>query len=121
MLLRTHQYTPSEILDQNQESKNHVVLYVAVIVALVLVGVIVVRNSSSQQNDAMNFDDPEMSRVVSDARAALVARMAPSQAVTRAGTMLRMVEQGLHDMQETDQDRIHKKSNRRQRIAKCNS
>ena len=54
----------------------------------------------------MNFDDPEMARAVSEASAALAARMAPSQAVTRAGTMLRMVQQGLRDMQETDQDRI---------------
>ena len=54
----------------------------------------------------MNFDDPEMDRAVSEARAALVARMAPTQVVTRAGTMLRMVQQGLRDMRETDQDRI---------------
>ena len=54
----------------------------------------------------MNFDDPEMARAVSEARTALAARMAPTQAVTRAGTMLRMVRQGLRDMQETDQDRI---------------
>ena len=54
----------------------------------------------------MNFDDPEMARALSEARAALVARMTPTQAVTRAGTMLRMVHQGLRDMQETDQDRI---------------
>ena len=32
--------------------------------------------------------------------------MAPSQVVTRAGTMLRMVNQGLRDMREADQDRI---------------
>jgi hypothetical protein len=55
----------------------------------------------------MDFDDPEMARAVSEARAALVARMAPSQVVTRAGTMLRMVRQGFRDMQETDdEDRI---------------
>ena len=54
----------------------------------------------------MNFDDPEMARATAEARAALAARMAPSQAVTRAGTMLRMVQQGFRDMQETDQDRI---------------
>lgn len=54
----------------------------------------------------MSFDDPEMARAVSEARTALAARMAPTQAVTRAGTMLRMVQQGFRDMQETDQDRI---------------
>ena len=56
--------------------------------------------------DVMNFDDPEMARAASKASAALVARMAPTQVVTRAGTMLRMVQQGLRDMRETDQDRI---------------
>ena len=54
----------------------------------------------------MNFDDPEMARAAAEARAVLAARMAPGQAVTRAGTMLRMVQQGFRDMQETDQDRI---------------
>jgi hypothetical protein len=54
----------------------------------------------------MNLDDPEMAPAASEARAALVARMAPSQVVTRAGTMLRMVHLGLRDMQEADQDRI---------------
>jgi hypothetical protein len=32
--------------------------------------------------------------------------MAPSQVVTRAGTMLRMAHLGLRDMQEADQDRV---------------
>ena len=54
----------------------------------------------------MKFKDPEMARAVSEARVALAARMDPTQVVTRAGTMLRMVRQGLRDMQETDQDRI---------------
>jgi len=54
----------------------------------------------------MNVDDPEMDRAIAETSAALSARMAPSQAVTRAGTMLRMVRQGLRDMQETDQDRV---------------
>ena len=47
-----------------------------------------------------------MARAVSEARDTLTARMDPTQVVTRAGTMLRMVRQGLLDMQETDQDRI---------------
>ena len=47
-----------------------------------------------------------MARAVSEARVALAARMDPTQVVTRAGTMLRMVRQGLRDMRETDQDRI---------------
>ena len=54
----------------------------------------------------MNFDNPEMAKAVSKARASLTVRMAPTQIVTRAGTMLRMVQQGLRDMQETNQDRI---------------
>jgi hypothetical protein len=54
----------------------------------------------------MIVDDPEMDRVIAETSAALSARIAPSQVVTRAGTMLRMVRQGLRDMQETDQDRI---------------
>ena len=54
----------------------------------------------------MNFDNPEMIRDASVARAALAARNAPTMVVTRAGTMLRMVQQGLRDMRETDQDRI---------------
>lgn len=41
-----------------------------------------------------------------EARAAMMSRLAPSQTVTRASTMLRMVKQGLRDMQEADQDRI---------------
>jgi hypothetical protein len=55
---------------------------------------------------AMDFDDPEVARAASEAKAALTSLLAPSQTVTRAGTMLRMVQQGLRDMQETGQDRI---------------
>jgi hypothetical protein len=50
----------------------------------------------------MEFDDPAIAR----AKADLAARLAPGQVVTRAGTMLRMVRQGLRDVQETDHDRI---------------
>jgi hypothetical protein len=57
-------------------------------------------------NDTMEFDDPEMTRAASEAKAAVTFQLAPSQTVTRAGTMLRMVQQGLRDMQSTDQDRI---------------
>jgi hypothetical protein len=55
---------------------------------------------------ATGFDDPDMVRAASEAKTALSSLLAPSQTVTRAGTMLRMVQQGLHDMQETDHDRI---------------
>ena len=34
------------------------------------------------------------------------AKMAPSQVVTRSGTMLRMVAQGLRDMKDADHDRL---------------
>ena len=34
------------------------------------------------------------------------AKMAPSQVVTRSGTMLRMVTQGLRDMNDADHDRL---------------
>ena len=54
----------------------------------------------------MDFDGPEFAQAVSNAKAAMTSRLAPSQTVTRAGTMLRMVQQGLRDMQEADQDRI---------------
>ena len=54
----------------------------------------------------MDFDDPEFAEAVSKAKAAMTSRFAPSQTVTRAGTMLRMVLQGLRDMQEADHDRI---------------
>ena len=54
----------------------------------------------------MDFDDPEITQAVSEAKAAVTSWLAPSQTVTRAGTMLRMVRQGLRDMQEADQDRI---------------
>ena len=54
----------------------------------------------------MTSDDPEFARAVAAQRAALATRMDPSQVVTRAGTMLRMVNQGFRDMRETDQDRI---------------
>lgn len=53
----------------------------------------------------MNLEDPGFAEAVSNARAA-TARFAPSQTVTRAGTMLRMVRRGLRDMQEADEDRI---------------
>jgi hypothetical protein len=54
----------------------------------------------------MDFNDPEFAEAVSKAKDAMTSRLAPSQTVTRAGTMLRMVRQGLRDMQEADQDRI---------------
>ena len=54
----------------------------------------------------MEFDDPEIARARSEAKADLAAQRAPGQVVTRAATMLRMVQQGLRDMQETDHDRI---------------
>jgi hypothetical protein len=54
----------------------------------------------------MDYDDPEFAQAVSKARAAMTSRFAPSQTVTRAGTMLRMVQQGLRDMQDVGQDRI---------------
>ena len=54
----------------------------------------------------MKFEDTEMARAVLEARVALAVRMDPTQVVTRAGTMLQMVRQGLRDMRETDQDRI---------------
>src|SRR6266566_1671293 len=54
----------------------------------------------------MDSDDPAIAQAFSDAKAAMTSRFAPSQTVTRAGTMLRMVRQGLRDMQEGDQDRI---------------
>jgi hypothetical protein len=54
----------------------------------------------------MNFNDAEMAQAASEASAAMMSSLAPSQTVTRAGTMLRMVQQGLRDMQETDQDRV---------------
>jgi len=54
----------------------------------------------------MDFDHPEFAQAVSNAKAAMTSPFAPSQTVTRAGTMLRMVQQGLRDMQEADQDRI---------------
>ena len=54
----------------------------------------------------MNFDDPEFALAVSKANTAMASRLAPTQSLTRADTMLRMVKQGLSDMQETDHDRI---------------
>ena len=54
----------------------------------------------------MDFDDPAIAQAFSEAKAAMTSRLAPSQTITRAGTMLRMVKQGLRDMQEADQDRI---------------
>src|SRR6266478_9237300 len=59
-----------------------------------------------QWHDAMDFNDPQMAQAASEAKAALTSLRAPSQTVTRAGTMLRMVRQGLRDMQEADQDRV---------------
>ena len=53
-----------------------------------------------------NFDNPESTQAVSKAKSAMVYQRAASQTVTRAETMLRMVEQGLRDMEETDHDRI---------------
>jgi hypothetical protein len=52
------------------------------------------------------FDDSEAARATSEAHAALTSLLAPTQSVTRAGTMLRMARQGLRDMQETGEDRI---------------
>ena len=54
----------------------------------------------------MNFDDPEFALAVSKANTAMASRLAPTRSLSRAGTMLRMVKQGLSDMQETDHDRI---------------
>lgn len=54
----------------------------------------------------MNIDNPEMARAVAEATAALNARMAPSQAVTRAGAMLQVARLGLRDMQESNEYRI---------------
>ena len=54
----------------------------------------------------MDSDDPAIAQAFSEAKAAMTSRLAPSQTVTRAGTMLRMVQQGLRDMQEANQDRI---------------
>ena len=59
-----------------------------------------------QMVDTVDIEDPELARSVSEHRAALRARMAPSQVVTRAGTMLRMVKQGLNDMAQVHEDRI---------------
>src|SRR5947209_7641802 len=53
-----------------------------------------------------DFDDPEKARAIAEASAALAARMAPSQTVTRAGTMLRMAQLGLRDIHDADHDRI---------------
>src|SRR5207245_1206854 len=59
------------------------------------------------ESHSMNFDDPKwLGAAGGEAGAAMRARFAPSQSVTRAGTMLRMVQQGLRDMQETGEDRI---------------
>lgn len=54
----------------------------------------------------MSLDEPEMDPMVSEAVAVLAERMAPSRVVTRAGTMLRMAQQGLRDIQESNEDRI---------------
>jgi hypothetical protein len=54
----------------------------------------------------MDFDDPKMARAASKAKAAMTSLLAANQTVTRAGTMLRMVQQGLRDIRDTDQDRI---------------
>jgi hypothetical protein len=55
---------------------------------------------------AMDFNDPELARAASETKAAMTSPFAPSQSVTRAGTMLRVVQQGLRDMQDTGHDRI---------------
>jgi hypothetical protein len=54
----------------------------------------------------VDFDDPEFAQAVSRAEAAMASRLGPSQIVARAGTMMRMAQQGLRDMQESDHDRI---------------
>ena len=54
----------------------------------------------------MHFDDSAIAQAFLEAKAAMTSRLASSQTVTRAGTMLRMVQQGLRDMQEANQDRI---------------
>jgi len=53
----------------------------------------------------MDTDDPEMSRRASEAKAVLASWLAPGKTVTRAGTMLRMVQQGLRDIEEVNEDR----------------
>lgn len=54
----------------------------------------------------MKFDDQEVPLALAEARDALATKMAPTQVVTRAGTMLRMAQQGFRDMGDTDEDRI---------------
>ncbi len=54
----------------------------------------------------MDLDDPEFAMAVSMAEAVMTRRLGPSQTVTRAGSMLRMVQQGFRDMHESDHDRI---------------
>ena len=54
----------------------------------------------------MKLDDPGIPQATAGSKPALTSWLAPSQTVTRAGTMLRMVRQGLRDMSEADQDRI---------------
>ena len=50
----------------------------------------------------MNHCTSVSERIESDRR----TQLAPSQVVTRSGTMLRMVAQGLRDMKDADHDRI---------------
>jgi hypothetical protein len=54
----------------------------------------------------MDFDDPKMAQAAAEAKAAMASLRAPTQTVTRAGTILRIVRLGLRDMQEIDQDRV---------------
>jgi hypothetical protein len=60
----------------------------------------------------MEFDDPEMARAASEARAAMTALLAPSQTVIPAGFMLRMAQQGLRDMQETEEAAVRNNPDR---------
>lgn len=54
----------------------------------------------------MNFENLQLESAFTESEAALAAAMDPSQIVTRAGTMLEMVEQGLNDMRETERNRV---------------
>jgi hypothetical protein len=56
-----------------------------------------------EMSDMMEFDNPEIAQAAAEAKAAMTSLLAPSQTVTRAGFMLRMAQQGLRDMQETDE------------------
>ena len=54
----------------------------------------------------MKIEDQEVPVELAEASDAFAARLDPTLVATRAGTMLRMVQQGLRDMQETGEDRI---------------